>query len=126
MKRTLIILILAVIMLTRGKTQEPTSANTPDSIVYGYYYCFALHESGTVYYTPVFNEMQDGAISNPAIEQSWQAYVRDNLNQPDYMAFVAGPFITSDNATQDRQSWVANIPDTLNRQEVQYTYQPTR
>jgi hypothetical protein len=126
MKRVLIILILAVFTFAWVKTQEPYSSNTSDSTSYGYYYCFTFIGEATMYYTGVFSEIQGTSISKTAIEQSWQAYVHNNLNQPDYSAFVTGPFGTSENAGQDRQSWMEKIPDTLSRQEVQYIYQPNQ
>jgi hypothetical protein len=122
MKRTLIILILALFTFTYGKSQDQNPSNPTDSIVYGYYYCFAMFGSDPVFFTQVFSEPQGEVALKPIIEQSWQGYVFRVLKRPGDVVIAVGPFQSNNYAWQDRQAWLSTIPDSVSKTEVQFIY----
>jgi hypothetical protein len=121
-RRLNIIIILSLCLFANGKSQETAPTVASDSITYGYYYCFALYGNNPIYYTAIFKEQQYNEALKPFIEISWQDYIGKTMNLPNYIALAAGPFLNSDYAMQDRQAWLGNFPDSISKQEVQFTY----
>jgi hypothetical protein len=122
MNKTCIFFVLAFFTFNVGNAQVVTPTTVRDSIVFGYYYCFAMFGSDPVYYTSIFSEPEGDVAVKPLIDQSWQNYVNNVLKLPQDLALTAGPFQTKEYAFNDRQVWLATIPDSVSKTEVQYMF----